>query len=76
MQKYRDTDRASGVDSYEISEVAIKIKFKNNHIVYVYTYTKPGQLHVEKMKKLASVGDGLNAYINTKVKSNFERIEY
>jgi hypothetical protein len=75
MQKYADTDRDSGVDLFEISDTAIKVIFKSGPKVYVYTYTKPGQVHVEEMKKYALAGEGLNAYINSKIKSNFSHKE-
>lgn len=75
MQKYRDIDRDSGVDSYLIIPTAIKVKFKSGPKVYVYTYSKPGSAHVDKMKTLAESGDGLNAYINKYVQDKYDHLE-
>ena len=72
MQKYRDIDHDSGVDEFEILPTAILIKFEKTKTVYTYSYTKPGQQHVENMKKLALSGEGLNAYINENVYKKFE----
>lgn len=64
MEHYKNLGGDSGVSSYEISSSSIKIKFKDTAAIYVYTYTRPGQLHVERMKELAIAGHGLQAYIN------------
>ena len=34
-----------------------------NSVIYRYSYIKTGQAHVEEMKRLAIVGEGLNSYI-------------
>ena len=68
MQRYRDRDNDSGVQSYEIGPTFIKLKFKSRSKVYEYTYAKEGQRHVEKMKSLALAGDGLNSYINKHIR--------
>jgi len=73
MQKYADTDRDSGVDSFEINETSITVKFKGTAKTYTYSYQSAGQQHVETMKRLALSGDGLNAYINKNVKTKFVR---
>lgn len=75
MEKYRDTNRDSGVDSYSILPTSIKVKFKSGRTVYVYTYSKPGAVHVDKMKTLALSGNGLNAYINNHVRDKFDHKE-
>lgn len=71
MQKYIDKDGDSGVESFEIHETFITIKFKGTTRTYTYSYQSAGQSHIEKMKRLAVSGDGLNAYINNYVKSKF-----
>jgi hypothetical protein len=73
MQKYADTDRDSGVDSFEINETSITVKFKGTAKLYTYSYQTAGQHHVEQMKRLALAGDGLNAYIQKYVKTKFVR---
>ncbi len=73
MQKYRDIDNDSGVDSFDIGEDSIIVKFIGATKLYVYSYRTAGALHVEAMKRLALAGDGLNAYINAHVKYKYER---
>lgn len=75
MQKYTDLNGDSGVASFQIDHTSIKVCFKGGNKVYVYTYTKPGQEHVEKMKQLALSGDGLNSYITRIVKKNYDHVE-
>jgi len=75
MQKYADVNRDSGVDSFQNNPTSIKVLFKGGSKIYVYTYSNPGQIHVEKMKKLALSGDGLNSYINKYVRKNYDHIE-
>ncbi len=71
MQIYKNEHGDSGVVSFELGSDYIKIQFKSP-IVYVYTHKKPGQDHVEKMKKLALDGRGLATYISQNVNENFE----
>ena len=63
MQPYTDPDHDSGISAYEIGDDYIKVKFKDG-MIYLYTYSSAGSGNVEQMKRLASQGDGLNAYIN------------
>ncbi len=73
MQKYRDIDNDSGVDSFDIGQDSIIVKFTGTTRLYVYSYRTAGARHVEAMKRLALAGDGLNAYINAHVKDRYER---
>ncbi len=73
MQKYTDIDGDSGVDSFEINETSITVKFKGTSRTYTYSYQSAGQHHIETMKRLALSGDGLNAYINNYVKFKYVR---
>lgn len=72
MQRYADTDRDSGVQSFEIHDTSITIQFKGTHKLYTYSYGRAGQYHVENMKRLALSGDGLNEYINDHVKKAYD----
>lgn len=72
MQRYTDTDRDSGVQSFEIRDTSITVKFKGTNRLYTYSYQKAGSYHVENMKRLALTGDGLNEYINDHVKKSFD----
>ncbi|MCD6724637.1 hypothetical protein FLL78_09810 [Vibrio cholerae] len=73
MQVYRDINNDSGVRGYEIGSDRITVWFEGNQRSYTYTYETAGRIHVENMKVLAASGDGLNAYINRNVRSNFVR---
>ena len=39
------------------------LDFFENPVIYRYSYINTGQAHVEEMKRLAIVGEGLNSYI-------------
>ncbi|MBC7860422.1 MAG: hypothetical protein H7Z39_16935 [Burkholderiaceae bacterium] len=73
MQQYADINNDSGVVGYEISAASIIVWFNGAPKPYTYSYAIAGQHHVEKMKQLASSGDGLNAYINHNVKFKYDR---
>lgn len=73
MQKYRDIDNDSGVDSFHIEPTLIKVWFKKSRQAYTYTYQSAGQFHVEEMKKLALAGNGLNSYIQRYTKNLYEK---
>jgi hypothetical protein len=75
MEPYKNLGHNSGVTHYEINDSSIKVKFKGNIQVYVYTSTKPGQQHVAKMKELALAGRGLQTYINKHKGAGFDRKE-
>ena len=72
MKKYLDLNKDSGIESYEISSDRISVKFKGGS-VYAYSYQSAGRENIEKMKKLAKSGDGLNSFINLNVKYKYVR---
>ena len=74
MQRYGDVDRDSGVRSFEIGSDFIRVEFYDND-VYLYTYRSAGRNRIEQMKRRALAGDGLNAYINSNVKRDYQRKE-
>jgi hypothetical protein len=76
MERYKNLGGDSGVVSYEISDTSIKVKFKTTSKAYVYSYVRPGQLHVEKMKELAVAGHGLQSYINRHRGAGYDRTEF
>lgn len=71
MQKYKNLDGDSGVDSFEIGEEYIIVKFTKTLRLYTYSYDSAGRDKVEHMKKLALQGRGLNEYINKFAKFNY-----
>lgn len=74
MYKYQNLTGRSNVQSYEISDDSIHVVFKSGAMRnYLYNYIRPGKAVVDKMKKLAEQGFGLNSYISLSVKANFSR---
>ena len=62
MEHYANVNVISGVYAFELGDSWIMIQFKDGSI-YRYSYEKAGMGYVEKMKKLAKSGRGLNSYI-------------
>lgn len=73
MEIYADLNDDSGVSSYEINPLSIKVWFNKDSASYIYSYSSAGEYHVEHMKKLALAGKGLNTYINNYVLRDFEK---
>lgn len=65
MQKYKNLSGKSNVDSFEIGEEEIMVKFKNGRR-YLYTYLATGRDAVETMKGLAFNGAGLGSMLARK----------
>lgn len=59
MHGYANLNGNSGVAEYQIADTSIRIKFITSPDLYVYTYRKPGKIHVDEMKRLAKSGRGL-----------------
>lgn len=75
MEEYKNLSGNSGVEKFLVGADFIKIRFKNMAKIYVYSHTKPGATHVEKMKELAEAGRGLSTYVSQKIKKNYYRTE-
>jgi hypothetical protein len=75
MERYKNLGGDSGVVSYGIGVDFIKVSFKTTPKIYVYTHTKPGQNHVDKMKALAIAGHGLQTYINQHRSAGYSHTE-
>lgn len=73
MTQYSNKGGDSGVLAYEISDSKISVKFSDGSI-YHYSYASAGQGNVEKMKKLAQQGEGLNSFINTHVRFKYVKV--
>lgn len=73
MQKYLNFSGRSNVESFEIGENFIVVKFYGTARTYRYSYMSAGQINVENMKRLALAGRGLNSYINKHVRFEYER---
>ncbi|MDO8423321.1 MAG: hypothetical protein Q7S99_14285 [Parvibaculum sp.] len=69
MPKYKDLDGDSGVVGFELGPDWIEVEFESGAAkFYRYTYASAGIEHVNEMKQLAIMGEGLNAYINLRTK--------
>ena len=60
----------SGILAYECGRDFVRIQFADGRI-YLYTYGSTGVFNVEKMKRLARCGKGLNTFINRMVRENY-----
>ena len=72
MQRYKSNNRDTGVSAYLPGKDYIDIQFRDGR-TYRYSYKKPGNVAVNKMKRLAAEGKGLTTYINKYVRENYER---
>jgi hypothetical protein len=72
MQRYSNRGGDSGIVAYEYDATSIRVQF-SDHAVYEYTAVSAGQSNIDKMKRLAEAGKGLNAFININVKFKFSR---
>lgn len=70
MVVYKNLNSDSGVSHYLIESEFIKVKFKDGKS-YLYSNSKPGKFHVDKLKELALAGRGLNSYINKHVRKSY-----
>ena len=75
MTAYANLQGNFGVDEYEITRSAIKVKFIDSTDVYVYSHTRPGKDHVDEMKRRAQAGSGLATYISRHIRENYDHKE-
>ena len=73
ISKYLNKSGKSGVKAYEILPTAIRVQFINRSKWYTYSYASAGIVHIERMKKLALRGFGLNSYIQRCVRTVYEK---
>ncbi|MDR1101846.1 MAG: hypothetical protein LBL34_05790 [Clostridiales bacterium] len=66
MKYYANLGGNSNVVSYEYGDTSITVQFSSG-VPYTYSYESAGMANVETMKKLADVGQGLNAFIKRNV---------
>lgn len=74
MERYRNVDGDSGVSAYEVGADFIRIQFSTG-ATYLYTDDSAGAANIEQMKILAREGNGLNSFINTRVRKLYARKE-
>jgi hypothetical protein len=73
MKPYANRGGNSNVQSYEIGNDFIAVKFKGTSKIYVYSYSSAGSYNVDRAKQLAENGSGLNSHNNSNMKNDFER---
>ena len=71
MRRYGGNSKKHGVTGFEIGPDSIDVEFTSGWI-YRFSYQKPGQLRVDRMKELAESGRGLSTFISKHVKNRFE----
>ncbi len=74
MEQYKNLGQDSGVVAFESGIDFIKVQFRDGS-VYLYTYSSAGSDNIEHMKQLARNGEGLNSFINRKVRKAYARKE-
>lgn len=72
MLLYNNRGGDSGVHSYGYGDELIQVQFSDGSI-YEYTYQSAGIQNIETMKQLADAGEGLNSFINKKVRKKYQR---
>lgn len=72
MERYRNRGGDSGIVAYEIGSDFITVKFSDRS-VYLYTYRSAGSANIEHMKRLAIAGEGLNSFINRRVRKRYAK---
>lgn len=74
MTSYLNKSGNSNVKAYEIGTDYIIVIFNGGAVRnYLYTYNSTGQENVEKMKKMAESGYGLNSFISRFIKNHYAR---
>ncbi len=70
MEHYKNLGGDSGVSAFEIGDDSIKVQFSDSS-VYLYTNQSAGAQNIEQMKVLARQGEGLNSFINKRVRKAY-----
>ena len=70
MNSYRNIGGDSGVAAYELGSEHIDIRFSDGSM-YRYTNASAGASNIVTMKQLAASGDGLNSFINRRVRKSY-----
>lgn len=73
MKNYTNLVGNSNVQSYEIGDHFIAVKFNGANKIYVYSYSSAGAKNVDLAKELAEKGFGLNSHIMLNMRADFER---
>ncbi len=79
MQPYANRGGDAGVVGFEIEADRISVLYRNRQPpphahTHIYTYATAGAANVEALKLLAQRGKGLNEFLNTNVRDDYERL--
>ncbi|GEO07519.1 hypothetical protein [Segetibacter aerophilus] len=72
FREYGKEDRYTGVSRYAILDDGIVLVFRDRPAYYLYSFKKPGRVHVINMIEAAIKGEKLSTYINRYVRNSFE----
>lgn len=75
MIPYPNRNGNSSVESYLITDVSIKVKFRSNSKIYVYYFDQNAQ-HATSLTNAARAGHGLGGYIGRHRDSLKFSVEY
>ncbi len=73
MKIYANRGGNSNVESFELGNDFIAVKFKSTLKIYVYSYSSAGAYNVDRAKRLAEDGSGLGSHIMLSMRNDFER---
>lgn len=72
FREYKKDGGNTGISAYSTLEDGIVLIFHDKPFYYLYSFKKPGRLHVKQMTEAARKGEKLNTYINTNVRGNYD----
>lgn len=72
MIDYSNRGGDSGISAYEIKEDGIVVQFSTG-TKYLYTNMSAGASNIEEMKKLATIGKGLNSFIMKYARTSYSK---
>lgn len=64
MQPYKNLSGKSGIVAFEIGDDCVKIRFRDNPKIYLYSTRRIPPRKIERMKQLAAAGRGLATFIS------------
>ncbi len=70
MTPYTNKGGKSGIQSYEIGDDFIKVKFSDGK-TYTYDNAITGKENIKTMKELAESGSGLNSFISKVIRKKY-----
>jgi hypothetical protein len=72
MREYGSRGGTRGVSHYEIGPNFIRLRFRHDPRVFVYTDKRPGLAKVMVMQHLAVEGEGLTSFVHQQAAGDYE----